>query len=237
MATAVQNPCSTLGSVSIPSVNLLMGIQLQAIADFSQGPPTNCALLTSIMVQLTPALAGFTCIFKLLGVISALQQALGGLTKVPPNFSGIPKVLSAIGEMTECLNILIPPLGLFLMIRDILLLIIEYLKCFLDAIKSVLDFQVGIDLSVAQGNPDLLASLQCASNNGDAAMAQLMQAVGPIGPLFNLIQIFIGFAGLSIQLPSLSAITGASNVVEAVNQMDAMLAEIQQIVTTIPIPG
>jgi hypothetical protein len=234
LATATQNPCSSLGSISIPSVNLLMGIQLQAIADFSQGPPTNCALLTSLMVQLTPTLAGFTCIFKLLAVVGALQQALGGLTKVPPDFSGIPKVLSAIGEMTECLDILIPPLGLFLMIKDILLLIIEYLKCFLDAIKSILDFQVGIDLSVAQGNPDLLASLQCASGNADAAMAQLMLAVGPIGPLFSLVQTFIGFAGLSIQLPSLSAITGASNVVEAVNQMDAMLAEMQQIVAAIP---
>jgi hypothetical protein len=212
-----------------------MGIQLQAMADFSQGPPTNCALLTNLIVQLMPALAGLTCIFKILGVVSALQQALTGLTKVPvPDFSGIPKVITAIEGMAECLDMLIPPLGLFLMIKDILQLVIEYLKCFLDSIKSILDFQVGIDLSVAQGNPDLLASLQCASGNADAAMAQLMQAIGPIGPLFSLVQTFIGFAGLSIQLPSLSAITGASNVVEAVNQMEAMLAEMQQIVAAIP---
>jgi hypothetical protein len=218
----------------MPSVNLPMGIQLQAVADFSQGPPTNCALLTNLIVQLMPTLAGLTCIFKILGVVSALQQALGGLTKVPPDFSGIPKVLTAIGAMAECLDMLIPPLGLFLMIKDILQLIIEYLKCFLDAIKSIVDFQASIDLSVAQGNPDLLASLQCASGNGDAAMGQLMQAMGPIGPLFSMVQTFIGFAGLSIQLPSLSAITGASNIVEAVNQMDAMLTKLQQVVVTIP---
>lgn len=211
-----------------------MGIELQAVADFSQGPPTNCALLTNLIAQLMPTLAGLTCIFKILGVVAALQQALGGLTKVPPDFSGIPKVLSAIGAMTECLDMLIPPLGLYLMIKDILQLIIEYLKCFLDAIKSILNFQVGIDLSVAQGNPDLLASLQCASGNADAAMGQLMQAIGPIGPLFSMVQTFIGFTPLSIQMPSLSAITGASNIVEAVNQMDAMLGQLQQIVTAIP---
>ncbi len=211
-----------------------MGIQLQAVADFSQGPPTNCALLTNLMVQLMPSLAGLTCIFKILAVIAALEQALSGLIKVPPDFSGIPKVLTAIGNMSECLSIVLPGIGLFTFIKDMLLLIIEYLKCFVDAIKSILNFQVGIDLSVAEGNPDLLASLQCASGNADAAMAQLMQALGPIEPLFNMIQPVIALSQLPIQLPSLSAITGASNVVEAVNQLDAMLTEMQQIVASIP---
>lgn len=234
MATATQNPCSSLGNITIPSVSLPMGIQLQAVADFSQGPPNNCALLTNLIAQLMPTLAGLTCIFKILGVVAALKEALGGLTSAPPDFSGIPKVLTAIGNMAECLSIVIPGIGLYTMIKDMLLLIISYLKCFVDAIKSVLDFQVGIDLSVAQGNPDLLASLQCASGNADAAMDQIMLAVGPIGPLFDMIQPIIGLAGLSIQLPSLSGIKGASNVAEAVDQMDAMLTQMQQIVASIP---
>lgn len=235
MATATQNPCSSLGSITIPSVSLPMGVQLQAIADFSQGPPSNCALLTNLIVQLMPTLAGLTCIFKILAVVAALKDALGGLTKLPtPDFSGIPKVLEKIGDMSTCLSIVLPGIGLYTMIKDMLLLIISYLKCFVDAIKSVLDFQVGIDLSVAQGNPDLLNSLQCASGNADAAMDQIMLAIGPIGPLFDMIQPIIGLAGLSIQLPSLSAISGASNVAEAVDQMDAMLTQMQQIVASIP---
>ena len=207
-----------------------MGIELQAMADFSQGPPTNCALLTNLIVQLMPTLAGLTCIFKILAVIAALERFIKGPLN-PANAAG---VLGAIGDMSECLSIVLPGIGLYTFIKDMLLLIIEYLKCFLDAIKSILNFQVGIDLSIAQGNPDLLQSLQCASGNADAAMAQLMQAIGPIGPLFNMIQPIIGLAQLPIQLPSLSAITGASNVVEAVNQMDAMLTEMQQIVAAIP---
>lgn len=234
MATAVQNPCSSLGSITIPSVSLPMGIELQAVADFSQGPPTNCALLTNLIAQLMPTLAGLSCIFKILGVIAALKDLMTGLTSVPPDFSKVGGVITAIGNMTECLSIVIPGIGLYTMIKDMLQLIIEYLKCFLDAIKSIIDFQVGIDLSVAQGNPDLLQSLQCASGNADAAMAQLMQAIGPIGPLFKMIEPIISLANLPIKLPSLSAITGASNIVEAVNQMDAMLTEMQQIVAAIP---
>lgn len=230
MATATQNPCSSLGNITIPSVSLPMGIQLQAVADFSQGPPNNCALLTNLIVQLMPALAGLTCIFKILAVIGALEKFIKG----PVNPANAVGVLAAIGDMSECLSIVIPGIGLYLMIKDILLLIISYLKCFVDAIKSVLDFQVGIDLSVAQGNPDLLASLQCASGNADVAMQQIMLAIGPIGPLFNMIQPIIELANLPIQLPSLSAITGASNVVEAVDQMDAMLTQMQQIVASIP---
>jgi hypothetical protein len=230
LATATQNPCSSLGNITIPSVSLPMGIQLQAVADFSQGPPNNCALLTNLIVQLMPALAGLTCIFKILAVIGALEKFIKG----PVNPANAVGVLAAIGDMSECLSIVIPGIGLYLMIKDILLLIISYLKCFVDAIKSVLDFQVGIDLSVAQGNPDLLASLQCASGNADVAMQQIMLAIGPIGPLFNMIQPIIELANLPIQLPSLSAITGASNVVEAVDQMDAMLTQMQQIVASIP---
>lgn len=234
MATATQNPCTSLGSITIPSVNLPMGVQLQAVADFSQGPPSNCALLTNLIVQLMPTLAGLTCIFKILNVIGKLE----GFLTAFPNLLEVPskaaEVVEAIGDMSECLSIVIPGLGLYLMIADMLKLIIAYLKCFVDAIKSVLDFQVGIDLSVAQGNPDLLNSLQCASGNADAAMSQIMLAIGPIGPLFSMITPIIGLSGLSIQLPSLSAITGASNVSEAVDQLDAMLTQLQQIVDAIP---
>lgn len=211
-----------------------MGIELQAFADFSQGPPTNCAMSLNLLAQLAPLLASLTCIIRILAVITSLKDFLGGLTSVPPNFSKVGEVITAIENMAECLTAFVPGLAFFEMIKGILQLIIGYLKCFLDAIKSILDFQVGIDLSAAQGNPDLLASLQCASGNADAAMAQIMQAIGPIGPLFSMIQTIIGISGLSIQLPSLSAITGASNVVEAVNQMDAMLTQMQQIVAAIP---
>jgi hypothetical protein len=234
MATATQNPCGPLGSISIPSISLPMGIQLQAVADFSQGPPNNCALLTNLIVQLMPTLAGLTCIFKILNVIGKLEGFLNAFPNIPSVPAKAAEVVEAITGMSECLSIVIPGIGLFTFIKDMLLLIIEYLKCFVDAIKSILNFQVGIDLSVAQGNPDLLSSLQCASGNADAAMAQLMQALGPIEPLFNMIQPVIALSQLPIQLPSLSAITGASNVVEAVNQLDAMLTEMQQIVASIP---
>lgn len=207
-----------------------MGIELQAVADFSKGPPTNCALLQNLMVQLMPALAGLTCIFKILGVIAALEKFMQN----PVNPSSATGVLTAIGDMGECITSIIPGTALFEMIKSILLLVIEYLKCFVEAIKSVLDFQVGIDLNGAAGNPALLQSLQCASDNAATTMQQMMMALAPIQPLFKMLEPVIKLSNLPIQLPSIADITGAKDVAEAVDKLDAMLTEMQQIVASIP---
>jgi hypothetical protein len=222
--------CVEIPAISIPSISLPMGIELQAIADFSKGPPTNCALLSNLMVQLMPTLAGLTCIFKILNVIGALEKFVSG----PLNPNNVKGVLDAIGGMSECLSFITGPAVLFETIKDILLLIIGYLKCFVDAIKSILDFQAGIDLNAAQGNPDLLASLQCANDNANTSMQQMMMSLGPIGPLFTMIQPIIGLSGLSIELPSVAGLAGASSVAESVDQLDAMLTELQQIMASIP---
>ncbi len=222
--------CVEIPKISVPSVSLPMGIELQAIADLSKGPPTNCALLHNLMLQLMPTLAGLTCIFKILGVIAALEKFVQG----PLNPSNVTGVLTAIGNMGECLTSVIPGTALFEMIKSILLLVIEYLKCFLDAIKSVLDFQAGIDLSGAAGNPALMQSLQCASDNAATTMQQMMMALAPIQPLFTMLQPVIELANLPIQLPSVAQITGAKDVAEAVDKMDAMLTEMRQIVASIP---
>ncbi len=222
--------CVEIPQISIPTVSLPMGIELQAVADFSKGPPTNCALLQNLMVQLMPALAGLTCIFKILGVIAALEKFMQN----PVNPSSATGVLTAIGDMGECITSIIPGTALFEMIKSILLLVIEYLKCFVEAIKSVLDFQVGIDLNGAAGNPALLQSLQCASDNAATTMQQMMMALAPIQPLFKMLEPVIKLSNLPIQLPSIADITGAKDVAEAVDKLDAMLTEMQQIVASIP---
>jgi hypothetical protein len=207
-----------------------MGIELQAVADFSKGPPSDCALLHNLLIQLMPTLAGFTCILKILNVIGALEKFVQG----PLNPSNVSGVVSAIGDMTDCLNIVLGPFAVIQTIKDILLLIISYLKCFLDAIKSILHFQVGIDLNSAQGNPTLLASLQCASDNAQTSMQQLLQALAPIEPLFKMMQPLIKISQLPIVLPPISDLANAQNISQAVDQLDAMVTQLQQIVEQIP---
>ena len=222
--------CVEIPKISVPTVSLPMGIELQAIADLSKGPPTDCALLQNLMLQLMPTLAGLTCIFKILGVIAALEKFVQG----PLNPSNVKGVLDSISDMSECITGILPGTALFEMIKSILLLVIGYLKCFVEAIKSVLDFQVGINLNAAAGNPALLQSLQCASDNAATTMQQMMMALAPIQPLFKMLEPVIKMANLPIQLPSIGDITGAKDVAEAVDKLDAMLTEMQQIVASIP---
>jgi hypothetical protein len=222
--------CVEIPKISVPTVSLPMGIELQAIADLSKGPPTDCALLQNLMLQLMPTLAGLTCIFKILGVIAALEKFMQN----PVNPSSATGVLTAIGDMGECITSILPGTALFEMIKSILLLVIGYLKCFVEAIKSVLDFQVGIDLNGAAGNPALMQSLQCASDNAATTMQQMMMALAPIQPLFKMLEPVIKLSNLPIKLPSIADITGAKDVAEAVDKLDAMLTEMQQIVASIP---
>jgi len=236
MTAALPTPCVTIDFAdSIPSINLPMGIQLQAIADLSKGPPTNCALLHNLMVQLMPTLAGLNCILKILNVIGAMEGMLQGLIKVPaPDFSKVGDVLSAIGDMSECLNIVLGPVPVIQTIKDILNLIISFLLCFVQAMESILKFQAGIDLNSAQGNPALLASMQCANDNAQASMRAMMLALAPIEPLFQMIQPLIKISQLPIQLPSIAEVTGAQNIEAGLEKLGAMLTEMKQIVAAIP---
>jgi hypothetical protein len=233
LSTSPVIPCLPIAPLKIPKISLPMGIELQAIADMSK-PPSNCALIHNLMLQLMPTLAGFNCIIKILNVIASLEGFLSALPNVINAAAKAGDVLAAIGDMKDCLNLVLGPIAVAETIKDILLLIISYLKCFVDAIKSILNFQVGIDLNAAQGNPVLLASLSCASNNAQVSMQQLLQALGPIKPLFKMVEPLIKISQLPIALPPIADLAGAKDVREAVNQLDAMLAQLQQIVGQIP---
>ena len=167
-------------------------------------------------------------------MIGTLEGFLSALPNVIDAAKKAGDVIQAIGDMKECLDMVLGPFAVIETIKDILLLIIEYLKCFLDAIKSILNFQVGIDLNAAQGNPVLLASLSCASDNAQVSMQQLLQALKPIEPLFKMVQPLIKISQLPISLPPIADLAGASDVRQAVNQLDAMLGQLEQIVEQIP---
>jgi hypothetical protein len=101
----------------------------------------------------------------------------------------------------------------------------------------VLDIQAKIDFSAAQGNPAMLASLQCASNNAQTAMQQIMQAIQVVEALFKIMQPLLKLSPVPIQLPSLGQIPGAQTLAEitqAVDQLDAMLLQLKQLVQSLP---
>jgi hypothetical protein len=139
-------------------------------------------------------------------------------------------LISALEEVIAMLD----PAPFIAAVKSILLLVISYLNCFIQAMEGLVEFQASIDLSVAAGNPDLQASLQCASDNASASIQQLMQSLGPIGPIMQLIQPFMSIAGLSISLPSISSLQGAQDVEKALESLSKMLTDLQQVVEAIP---
>jgi hypothetical protein len=222
----------------LPSVTLPLGFELQAVADLSKGPPTDCQLIHSLFVQLMPFLGSLTCILKILGVIGSLEDFMTSFSKGPSSaVSSAGEVLKSIADMKDCISLAIPAMSILETIKGILLLVISYLECFVAAIKSILDIQSKIKFTAAQGNPALLSSMQCASDNSQTAMQQLMQALQVVEALFKIMQPLLKLSPIQIQLPSLGQIPGAKTLAEikqSVDQLDAMLLQLKQLVESLP---
>jgi hypothetical protein len=218
----VSTGCVPQVSFQVPSVTLPFGIEMQGFADFSKGPPTQCAMLSSLMVQIMPALAAFSPIMKIIGILGTVKALVG-----PPPDPG-----AFVSKLQEVLD-LIDPAPMISAVKSILLLVITYLNCFIQAMESVLEMQASIDMSIAVGNPDLQASLQCASNNASVSMQQLMQSLGPVGPLLDLMQPFMSIAGISFALPSLSSLQGAEDIEQTLKTLSTTLTNLQQVLEAI----
>lgn len=224
-------PCIKLPSGTPLKVSLPLGIELKAMADLSKGPPTDCALIHSLMLQLMPALGGMACFLKL---VKIAQSSIDLLNSKLPNdiITNLPKVLTAVEDfVSSCVP---TPLVYLNAAKDVLLLIIAYLECFIESVESVLKFQVGIDLNSASGNPVLLASLSCAQDNNKVSMDQLMQATAVIQPIMDAVKPILDAAHLSFTMPSLSNLAGAKDLTQALDTLHNTLEQLKQVVEAIP---
>ena len=96
------------------------------------------------------------------------------------------------------------------MISAILDLIIRFLMCFVQAVESILNFQVGIDLDSAEGNPVVLAALNCAKDNAQSSMMTLQQALEVVQPVLDMISPLLELAGVpAIELPPMELESGS----------------------------
>ncbi len=220
-------PCIQIPEAHTFQIRLPFGGALQSFANFADGPPTDCALIHSLILQLMPTLGGMTCFLNVLGVIKALQD-----------FASSPNPLSSLGELTTAINKMLGCFNVFTnipsMIGDILRLIIAYLRCFIHAVESVLEFQAQIDLNAAQGNPVMLASLTCAQNNAGTSLAQLMQALSVIEPLMDMLKPIMQLGPVSVSLPSFEDVTAAKDIDTALKNLDNTLNQIQQVADQLP---
>jgi hypothetical protein len=181
------------------------------------------------MLQITPMLASMECVLRILKVIKALKEALG-----PPPFLNTDDLLAAIEELAECF-VMLTPAGLGKLIAAILRIIVAYLNCFIEAMLSILNFQVGIDLGSADGNPVTIAALKCAQENSKKSLDGMMQAMGGAQPLMDIVTMLGGIVGLKLKLPSLSDIAGEPDVLIALENLRNSLVEIEQIADSLPV--
>jgi hypothetical protein len=200
-------PCVEVPKPEPLKVSLPFGGEFKAMVDPSLGPPTDCTLAHSLMLQLTPMLGSLACLLKVLNVIASMQKFFD--SKTPPDLiSNAGGVADAIKQMTGCLDIVLGPIPIACMVVDILRMILAYINCMIEAVESLLNFQLGIDLNAANGNPVLLESLICAQNNANATMASMNQGMQGIQPLIQLVNMCLSIVGQpEITLPDMSAKT------------------------------
>jgi len=234
MATqpGVANPpkklCSPLPKFDPITIPLPFGGVLTSITDPSKGPPTDCTLVHSLMLQIMPMLAGLTCLLRVLNVISAIEKS----TKAtPPIVGGVPDILDAIAKMKSCFGFF-DPTNILAMIKAILRMILGYLGCLINAFESIRNFKVGIDLNAEGGTPVLINTLDCANNNADTSLASMLAALGAIQPLMDLLDMIGGIVGQDLGLPKLSAFQGGDDPLQPLIDFRDTLQEI-----TDKIPG
>jgi hypothetical protein len=174
-----------------------------------------------------PTLGGMTCFLNVLNVIKVLQDFANN----PLDPGNVKELITAIEKVAECFGVFaqIP-----FMIKDILQLIIAYLRCFIQAAESILNFQAGIDLNSAEGNPVMLASLTCAQDNAQTSLQQLMQALAVIEPLMGMLKPLMKLGGVGATLPSLSQLAGEKDPGKALKELDNVLEQLQAIVDALP---
>jgi hypothetical protein len=207
-----------------------VGASIMSITDPSKGPPSDCAIVHSLMLQLMPVLAGFACILKILNVLTALQKIFKtSFPFIDP--SGLTALFDAIAKLSDCIPLVNPAPWLH-MIKAILQMILDYIGCLIQGFESIRNFKVGVDLNAEGGTPLLLNTLDCAKGNGDTSLAALLDAMGPIMPLLSALNPITSL--FNIDLSSMSFSGGGSSGSDPLQPVIDFHDQLAQIVDSIP---
>jgi hypothetical protein len=229
LAKLVQKPiCIPMPKPSTVKINLPMGGTLQGITDITKSIPDDCSMSFSLMLQLAPLLANLDCLFKIVKVIEPMVKVVTAVAKPDPleAVKALPKLVEAVPPLLECIAKFVG-LGIPLFIRDLLRLIAKLLHCITQQLKSILNVLGGLALQIgsaqAEGNADLLATLQCAQGNAQAAAGHSMSALEPIMLILSMAEPFMGMAGVSpIKMPQLASGGDLQSLQTVVDTLDEL---------------
>ena len=76
------------------------------------------------------------------------------------------------------------------------------LNCLLGQLETLRNLMNGLALRFgeAEGNPDLLATLDCAQKNANAQAAALTSSIDPIAGILALVTTIAGIAGMQLDI-------------------------------------
>lgn len=230
-------PCIEIKPLGdLPSIPLPAGAQINPFIELGGPQPTDCKLSFNLLLQIGPLFASMACLLKILGVLGKIADFANAVPDPIKLGKAVPELITSITDALKCF----PPLAIpdFLeMIKQIILLILSYLACFLEQVDSILKFKAGLDFGAAEGNPALTDALNCASASADASMQNLMKSLGPIQPILKVVGTVAGMAGQSLTLPDFSSITlsaDGSNVEQMVASLKSSVEGLRGVVASLP---
>lgn len=220
--------CADL-ALPLPSplqITLPSGSSLKAFTDMSKGIPTDCSMNFNLMLQLAPLLAAMECPLKILKLMKPLIDVVAGLPDLVTNPT---KILQAIGEFADAAVDVVPCFAMIAqipkMIIDILKVILSVLNCLLGQLRTIRDLMNGLSLRFgeADGNPDLLATLECAQKNATSQAQAMTASIDPIAGVIELAKLIGSIAGMNLDI-SLS--TGGAPP-ESTEDLDSVIDTLQ----------
>ena len=208
------------------------GTTLTAFTDISKGIPTDCSMAFSLTLQLAPMLASIECLVKVLALLKPLIDIIQGLP-APPG----PKILEDFGKaavgVIECATGWRPGVGLLAFIKDILLLIISFMKCFIGQMQTLIGMLSGLTLQIGQaeatGNAELKRLLECAHDNAMTSADHLQGAIAPVMNLVDLVGPLLSLAGIQVAIPPIvpgADLDGLKKTLQSLNDVVTLLGEI-----------
>lgn len=241
VTATVDIPCIEIKPLGdLPSIPLPAGAQINPFIELGGPQPSDCKLSFNLLLQIGPLFASMGCILKILQALASIMEFAQAVPSLPTNpgkvTSAISDLVTSITDALKCF----PPIGVidFLeMIKQIILLILSYLACFLEQVDSILKFKATLDFGSAEGNPALTDALNCASASADASMQNLMKSLGPIQPILKIVGVVAGMAGQSITLPDLSSISlsaDGSGVEQMVASIKSGVEGLRSVVASLP---
>jgi hypothetical protein len=208
------------------------GATLKAFNDASKAIPDDCSLSFSLALQIGPILANMKCLMEALNVVKPLLTVVTSVAKGDVISAGkaLPDLLSAVGPLIECITKFFVAIPFF--VRDLLALLAKLLRCIAQQLRSVLNVMSGLSLQIgsaqAEGNTELLATLQCDQHNAEASAQYAMSAIEPILLILSLAEPFLGMANVNpIKTPQIGSDSSLSALQTTVTVIDELAKTLQ----------